>query len=154
AYNLGNALARAGRYADAIAAYDDALARKPDDEDAETNRQLVTMLLDAQKQSAAPRIAGSADSVATETRDKPGGASNGDEIHSRGPEGAAGGRETDSQSGAAAGGAVARAGTAGGANPDAQRSQRAGSGTNQGGLGPGSGRGETLLEDPFRMGRP
>ena len=40
-YNLGNALARQGRYDDAIAAYDRALAQAPGMEDAIANRQVV-----------------------------------------------------------------------------------------------------------------
>jgi Ca-activated chloride channel family protein len=40
-YNLGNALAKAGRYQDALAAYDRALARDPRDADAKANRQAV-----------------------------------------------------------------------------------------------------------------
>src|SRR3546814_4076661 len=41
AYNRGNALARAGRYEDAIKAYDQALAQQPDMADAIANRRLV-----------------------------------------------------------------------------------------------------------------
>src|SRR3546814_4305215 len=41
AYNRGNALARAGRYEDAIKAYDQALAQQPDMADAMANRRLV-----------------------------------------------------------------------------------------------------------------
>ncbi|TYT25789.1 VWA domain-containing protein [Luteimonas viscosa] len=41
AYNRGNALAKAGRYEEAIAAYDDALERQPGMEDAIANRALV-----------------------------------------------------------------------------------------------------------------
>ncbi|HET9049676.1 MAG TPA: VWA domain-containing protein [Chiayiivirga sp.] len=40
-YNLGNALAKAGRYQDAIAAYDQALAEQPDMADATANRKAV-----------------------------------------------------------------------------------------------------------------
>lgn len=40
-YNLGNALARAGRYRDALAAYDKALARDPQHADARANRKAV-----------------------------------------------------------------------------------------------------------------
>src|SRR5690606_34490008 len=41
AYNRGNALARAGRYEDAIAAYDEALRRQPGMADAIANRKVV-----------------------------------------------------------------------------------------------------------------
>lgn len=41
AYNLGNALARAGRLKEAVKAYDVALARDRDDADARTNKALV-----------------------------------------------------------------------------------------------------------------
>ena len=40
-YNLGNALAKAGRYQDALAAYDRALAHDPRNADAKANRQAV-----------------------------------------------------------------------------------------------------------------
>jgi Ca-activated chloride channel family protein len=53
-YNLGNALARAGDLRAALAAYDDALAAKPEDADARFNRDLVERLLreqEEQKQS-------------------------------------------------------------------------------------------------------
>lgn len=40
-YNLGNALAKAGRYREALAAYDRVLAREPGNADAQANRQAV-----------------------------------------------------------------------------------------------------------------
>src|SRR5690606_18599090 len=40
-YNRGNALAKAGKLDDAIAAYDEALKRYPEFEDAKANRQLI-----------------------------------------------------------------------------------------------------------------
>ncbi|MBM4265093.1 MAG: VWA domain-containing protein [Deltaproteobacteria bacterium] len=49
-YNLGNSLARAGRYEDALKAYDETLAKAPNDEDARFNRDLVAKLLEQQKQ--------------------------------------------------------------------------------------------------------
>jgi Ca-activated chloride channel family protein len=49
AYNAGNALARAGRLEEAIAAYDKRLAQAPDDADAQFNRDLVAQLLEEQK---------------------------------------------------------------------------------------------------------
>jgi Ca-activated chloride channel family protein len=47
-YNLGNALAKAGKLEDAVAAYDRALATAPSDEDARFNRELVKKLLEEQ----------------------------------------------------------------------------------------------------------
>lgn len=47
AYNLGNALARTGRLAEALKAYDVALIRDPDDTDARTNRALVAAVIAA-----------------------------------------------------------------------------------------------------------
>jgi Ca-activated chloride channel family protein len=48
-YNAGNALAHEGRYADAIAAYDRALAMDPNDADARFNKALVEKLREQQK---------------------------------------------------------------------------------------------------------
>jgi len=50
AYNRGNALAQAGRYRDALSAYDEALARAPGMEDAIENRRLVEERLKQQQQ--------------------------------------------------------------------------------------------------------
>ncbi|MCG6943384.1 MAG: VWA domain-containing protein [Thiohalocapsa sp.] len=50
AYNLGNALARAGRLEDALAAYDAALARQPDMPDALYNRKRVEEALRRRQQ--------------------------------------------------------------------------------------------------------
>jgi Ca-activated chloride channel family protein len=52
-YNRGNALAHLGRYADAIAAYDAALAKDPNDADAKFNKALIERLLEEQQQQAA-----------------------------------------------------------------------------------------------------
>jgi Ca-activated chloride channel family protein len=49
-YNRGNALARAGDYDNAIAAYDAALAQNPDMEDALFNRALVEQLKEQEQQ--------------------------------------------------------------------------------------------------------
>ncbi|MBI1395741.1 MAG: tetratricopeptide repeat protein [Betaproteobacteria bacterium] len=48
-YNRGNALARAGRLKDALAAYDAALARDPGNRDARHNRELVKRALQRQQ---------------------------------------------------------------------------------------------------------
>ena len=50
-YNRGNALARAGRLQEALAAYEAALELQPADEDAQFNRKLVEQLLQQQEQS-------------------------------------------------------------------------------------------------------
>lgn len=49
-YNRGNALAKAGRYGDALGAYDAALAKEPGMDDAVANRKAVADLLEQQKQ--------------------------------------------------------------------------------------------------------
>ena len=48
-YNRGNALARNGKLPEALQAYDQALAAKPDWEDAQFNRDLVAKLMDSQQ---------------------------------------------------------------------------------------------------------
>jgi len=49
-YNRGNALAKDGKLEQAVAAYDEALAAAPEDEDARYNRSLVQKLLDKEQQ--------------------------------------------------------------------------------------------------------
>ena len=49
-YNRGNALARLGRYQDAVAAYDQSLKENPGDPDAIANRAAVAALLQQQQQ--------------------------------------------------------------------------------------------------------
>lgn len=49
-YNLGNALAKAGKFKPAIDAYDTALKQKPGDPDIQYNRDLVAKLLEQSKQ--------------------------------------------------------------------------------------------------------
>lgn len=49
-YNRANALAKAGKLEDAIAAYDRALAQNPNNEDAKINRQLAKQALEQQQQ--------------------------------------------------------------------------------------------------------
>ena len=49
-YNEGNALAHLGKYKEAIAAYDKALAKNPKNQDAIDNRKLLEKLLQQQKQ--------------------------------------------------------------------------------------------------------
>lgn len=50
-YNLGNALAKAGKLEEAIAAYDKTLEQVPDHQDATFNRQLIEKLLEQQQQN-------------------------------------------------------------------------------------------------------
>lgn len=52
-YNRGNALAKLGRYQDAIAAYDQALRDNPGNEDARANKAAVEALLKQQRQQQA-----------------------------------------------------------------------------------------------------
>lgn len=49
-YNRGNALARQGQFAAAVAAYDEALKRAPDDSDAKYNKALLEKQLETQEQ--------------------------------------------------------------------------------------------------------
>ncbi len=51
-YNRGNALARAGRLQEALAAYDQALQKQPGHKDARFNRELVEELMRQQEQSS------------------------------------------------------------------------------------------------------
>jgi Ca-activated chloride channel family protein len=67
-YNRGNALARAGKLEDALAAYDAALAADPGMEDARANRKLVEDLLRQQK-SEGEKNASDARSDAADQRD-------------------------------------------------------------------------------------
>ena len=53
-YNKGNALARLGRYPEAIAQYDEAIAAAPDHEDALHNRKLLQELLSEQQPPPSP----------------------------------------------------------------------------------------------------
>lgn len=49
-YNRGNALAKLGRFSEAIAAYDEALKRDPQMKDAQENRDLIKKLMQQQQQ--------------------------------------------------------------------------------------------------------
>lgn len=61
AYNRGNALAQAGRLEEALAAYDQALARQPDLEDALENRRIVEEALEQEQSDPDSRSAGDDD---------------------------------------------------------------------------------------------
>lgn len=58
-YNKGNALARLGRYPEAIKTYQQALAQDPDHQDAEYNRDLIQKLLDKQQPEQQEKQSGS-----------------------------------------------------------------------------------------------
>jgi Ca-activated chloride channel homolog len=153
AYNLGNALAQARLYADALAAYDQALAESPDDDDARNNRAIIAALLEAEASHPSKRVAVTTDSAATQHRDRDDGAAPGETARSSGRDGMAGTRETASDAGAV-GGALKRASTAAGHSFDAIRSESAGSAANYGGIGQAGGARRTLLEDSVRMAKP
>lgn len=79
-YNRGNALARQGRYADAIAAYDEALKAIPDMEDAIANRRAVEAAMNRKPppgpksssgESGAPNRDGDADSGSSDSSSDP-----------------------------------------------------------------------------------
>jgi Ca-activated chloride channel family protein len=55
AYNRGNALAKLGRYEDALAAYDEALKQSPDMADAKANRQTVEAFIEQSKRNEQPQ---------------------------------------------------------------------------------------------------
>ena len=65
-YNRGNALARAGKLQEALAAYDTALEQAPDMEDARHNRKIVEELLNQQQQDQEGGQQGSSDSSSNE----------------------------------------------------------------------------------------
>jgi tetratricopeptide (TPR) repeat protein len=153
AYNLANALAQARLYADALAAYDQALAESPDDDDARNNRGIIAALLEAEASRPSNPVAGASGSAATQHRDRDAGAPRGENARSSGRDGMAGTRETASDS-AALGGALKRASTVPGHSFDAIRSEPAGSAANYGGIGQAGGARRTLLEDSARMAKP
>jgi Ca-activated chloride channel homolog len=57
-YNRGNTLAKMGKYQQAIDAYDQALAKNPDDADAQYNRDLIEQLMKQQNQSSSQKQSG------------------------------------------------------------------------------------------------
>ncbi len=71
-YNRGNALARAGKLQEALKAYDSALDRNPDMEDARVNRQLVADLLKQQEEENSSQDQGSGDQQQEKNSDSSG----------------------------------------------------------------------------------
>jgi len=68
-YNRGNALARSGKLAEAIEAYDRTLELEPGHADAEYNRELVAELLDQQEQQQQDQQQGQQESQASGTEE-------------------------------------------------------------------------------------
>jgi Ca-activated chloride channel family protein len=66
AYNRGNALARLGKFEDAITAYDQALAENPNDADARHNRELLERLLQQREDEAKAKEQQNQDSAQAE----------------------------------------------------------------------------------------
>jgi Ca-activated chloride channel family protein len=135
AYNRGNALARAERFAEAVAAYDQRLAADPDDEDAAFNRALVASLI-ARKAAPADANAISANSAASRARDTH------DESHADGEtggsgDGFAGGQEGASKPGAQGGSKAGKLGRG------EQSSFESGQGQAKGSAGDSDGAGRT-----------
>jgi Ca-activated chloride channel homolog len=131
AYNLGNALAQARRYSEAIEAYDEALAQDDHDEDAQANRSLVAALIEREKakeKSPAAWTGNGAPARQAERRsDGPSGQA---DARSSGPEGLAGAPESELNS------------KSPGQSPAAR-----------GGGPPTESGGTTLLEDRARIGK-
>ncbi len=73
-YNRGNALARAGQLKEAIAAYDDALTREPEMQDALANREVVQKALEQQQKQESEQQKGDEQqqSDKSEPSDQPG----------------------------------------------------------------------------------
>ncbi|GLI94114.1 tetratricopeptide repeat protein [Methylocystis echinoides] len=102
AYNLGDALARAGRLEEAIAAFDRALISNPDDADAAYNKALLEASL---RRDPGPAGGGAEGVVANSPASKAGGSRDrpSTEGHTGGVgDGLASGRETESRGGTSA----------------------------------------------------
>jgi Ca-activated chloride channel homolog len=103
AYNLGGALARAGRFEDAVDAFDRALAAHPDDADAAFNKALLQAALRSEPKAAS----GGAEGVrANSPGTKAGGSRDRPPTEGRTSgvgEGLASGRETEAEGGATGG---------------------------------------------------
>jgi Ca-activated chloride channel homolog len=128
-YNLGNALARAGELEQAIRAYDVALERDPDDEDAAFNRALVVELQKATSKTAAVAAAeGYANSSATAERTGAGTSDDTGKGELKGSgDGHVGGQEVGSQSYRPGGSKVSKAGTSGKSTLETSEGQALGS---------------------------
>jgi len=145
AYNRGNALAHAERYAEAIAAYEQALAANPDDEDAAFNKALLANLVD-EKDDAGSADAIAANSAATKARNTH------DEPHADGKTGGSGDGFAGNQQGASAPGAQGSS-KAGKFDKGDVKSSDAGQGQGKGSAGDAGGIGSAggQLVDVARM---
>jgi len=94
-YNLGNALARLGRYRDAIKAYDRALQINPHNEDAQANRKLVEEALRKQRQtsSSAPQQQHAGGQNGQNKQNGQGGSSSGQPQHDQSQQGSQSGQQ-------------------------------------------------------------
>ena len=135
AYNRGNALAHAGKYPEAVDAYQAALDLDGDDADAAFNKALVAGLLTGQEK-AAQAVANGANSPAIQ--DKKGHALASDEGQNGGSgNGFAGSQEGVASPGARGGGKVSKVGKGG------QQGGDSGDGAATGSAGSGSGAGRS-----------
>lgn len=153
AYNLGNALAHAGRYDEALTAFERALAANPDDEDAAYNKALLEAALQRTPTSASGGVDGvranSAASKAGGARERP--VSEGQ--NSGSGDGLAAGRNTDSAGDAGGGAAKQGAGDEGANFSRAIASGAAGASGGEGRTGDQTNVTELLRERERRMGR-
>lgn len=153
AYNLGTALAHAGRFDDALAAFERALAAHPDDEDAAFNKALLEAALQKPPSSASGGVNGvranSAASKAGGARERP--VSEGQ--NSGSGDGLAAGRNTESGGEAGGGAAKQGAGEEGAHFSRAIASGAAGASGGEGRSGDQTNVTELLRERERRMGR-
>jgi Ca-activated chloride channel homolog len=148
AYGLGVALAHAGRIEEAIAAFDRALAARPEDEDAAVNKALLEAALQGEQK---PPSGGAAGVVANSPANKAGGSRDRPETegHTSGTgEGLAAGRETAGEAGA--GGKGAKDGKGVGAPAEDSRAAASGAAGAAGGLGRPGGDMNTLITELLR----
>ncbi|WP_442755847.1 tetratricopeptide repeat protein [Methylocystis sp. JAN1] len=132
-YNLGNALARAGRFDEAIAAFGRALAAHPDDGDAAFNKALLEAALQREPK---PASGGAEGVVANSPGFKAGGSRDRPPTEGKTSgygEGLASGRETQSETPAAGG--AAKEGKGGGAPAGGDRAAAGGAASASEGAG-------------------
>lgn len=149
AYNLGNALAMSGRLADAVKAYDLALARDPDDLDARANKAAVEEAIERAKVAATPKEgSGLANSGARIDHRSGRDDTSGDESGAQSSlgDGMVGDRESGSDSEAVGSGKVSRKGTARQDSTDSGEGSSKGSATDAAGRA-GAGGGATEMAE-------